>query len=291
LQAAFGQLGEVGCLLRGQPAPVGLGAQHRGHGVADRLGLEQLLADQHLVEDHAEGPDVGAAIDLLAARLLGRHVGGGSEDRARLGHGRRDRGRHGRVRVLVDVAEPRARQSEVEDLHVADRRDHDVRRLEIAMDQTGLVRRFEPRGDLGGDRPCFLRRDRSVAQALGEVLALDEFHHQEADPVRLLEAVDRGHVRVLEAGERTRLAFEAGLAFRIVRHLRRQDLEGDLAFELGVAGAVDLAHAATAHLGGDLVMGQFSSDQWAWSPGPRRGATSSIADRGPGVTRTVAPAP
>ncbi len=63
------------------------------------------------------------------------------------------------------------------------------------MDQTRLVRRLEPRGDLGGDGPGLARSDRSVAQTLREVLSLDELHHQEPDPVRLLEAVDRGDVR------------------------------------------------------------------------------------------------
>ena len=40
---------------------------------------------EHLPEDDAEGPDVGALVDRLAARLLGAHVGRGAEDHPGLG--------------------------------------------------------------------------------------------------------------------------------------------------------------------------------------------------------------
>ena len=63
----------------------------------------------------------------------------------------------------------------------------DVRGLQIAMDDALLVRRFERLGDLlarsatprrAGSRPRAIRCD--------EILALDQFHHERADAVRLL---------------------------------------------------------------------------------------------------------
>ena len=39
-----------------------------------RPGIERDLADQHLVEDHAEGVEVGAAVHRLSHSLLGCHV-------------------------------------------------------------------------------------------------------------------------------------------------------------------------------------------------------------------------
>ena len=68
---------------------------------------------------------------------------------------------------------------------------------------------------------------------------------------RALEAVDVGDVRVVERGEQLRLALEAGEALRVGGEGRGQDLDRDLAPELRVGGAIDLAHAAFAELGGD----------------------------------------
>ena len=129
------------------------------------------------------------------------------------------------------------------------------------MDQAGVVRGFQSRGDLHRDRTGFEGRDRAALETLREVFALDEFHHEEANAVALLEAIDGGDVRVLQARERSGFALEAGLAFRVCRHLGRQHLEGDLTVQLGVAGAEYLAHAALAQFGGDLVVGEQSSDQ------------------------------
>jgi hypothetical protein len=51
---------------------------------------------------------------------------------------------------------------------------------------------------------------------------------------------------MVERGERLSLPFEPGMPIRIISQQIGQDLEGDVAIELRVARAVDLAHAARA---------------------------------------------
>jgi hypothetical protein len=53
-------------------------------------------------------------------------------------------------------------------------------------------------------------------------------------------------VGMLDAGQRLGLALEAREAFRVSRHRLREDLDGDVAVEPFIAGAVHLAHATRA---------------------------------------------
>ena len=64
---------------------------------------------------------------------------------------------------------------------------------------------------------------------------------------------------MVELGQELRLALEAREALRVRGEGRGQDLDRDLALELRVGGAVDLAHAALAELGGDLVGAEAGS--------------------------------
>ena len=135
---------------------VGLAGQHRREHVAHRLAVEEPAADEQLVEHDAEGPDVGATIRRLAARLLRRHVGGGAEDeaggRARAGEGGRLReaGRAARARVVVPA--PGLGEAEVEHLHLAVGGQLDVGGLEVAVDDALLVGLLERLGDLAARR-------------------------------------------------------------------------------------------------------------------------------------------
>ena len=99
------------------------------------------------------------------------------------------------------------------------------------------------------------------AEALGEVLALDQLHDEDRRAVDLLDAEEGGDAGVVQGGQGARFAVEAGQAFRVVGELRRQQLEGDFAAQLGVAGAVDLTHAALAEQCGDFVVGEGLADQ------------------------------
>ena len=66
------------------------------------------------------------------------------------------------------LAFQRFRQAEVEDLDVSVLCEYRVRRLEIAMDDGLLVRRFQPDGDLTRDADGFFDRHRTVGNPLCE---------------------------------------------------------------------------------------------------------------------------
>ena len=58
----------------------------------------------------------------------------------------------------------------------------------------------------------------AVRDAVGEVGALDQFHHERVDAVRSLQAVDVRDVRMIERGEDFRFALEAREPFGICRN-------------------------------------------------------------------------
>ena len=67
-----------------QRREVGRVLEDAGEDVRHGLAVEEPPAGEHLVEHDAERPDVGAAVDGGAGRLLRRHVGRGAEDHAHL---------------------------------------------------------------------------------------------------------------------------------------------------------------------------------------------------------------
>ena len=96
-------------------------------GLHRRLALEWRTAGEHLVKDRTQGVDVGRRTDVpaLPARLLGGHVAGRAHDLAGLG-------------VAVVRVDPLG-QAEVGDLGRAVRGEQDVGRLQVAVDDAGLV--------------------------------------------------------------------------------------------------------------------------------------------------------
>ena len=95
--------------------------------------------------------DVGRGAGRRAARLLGRQVLGGADDRAGLGH----------------LAGAGAGDAEVHDLDPTVGRDDDVVRLDVAVDDAVAVRELERGEDLprvvDGDADRASRRGRRAA--------------------------------------------------------------------------------------------------------------------------------
>ena len=69
------------------------------------------------------------------------------------------------------------------------------------MDDALLVRGFEGISDLCGDQHGVGERDRPAGDHRRQILALGQFHHQGRQVRGLLDAVNRGDVRMIERGE------------------------------------------------------------------------------------------
>ncbi len=121
------------------------------------------------------------------------------------------------------------------------------------MDDALFVRGFESIGDLFRDRLRIAPGDRAPCDALREVFALDQLHHEGVRLAALLGAVDLGDVRVVERRQRARFALETRGPIGIGGEILRQDLDRHLPPEPGIASAIDLAHAALADDGEHFV--------------------------------------
>ena len=200
----------------------------------------------------AEAVDAGRRAGPLAGELLGRHV--------------RRRPQHGacpglaavelevglaRLDAVVLRIRDRARDAPVEDIDLAEVAEHDVRRLEIAVDDPRAVRELDRETDIGegaqeapSHEHLVLLAGAQALQELGHRGPLQPLHHE----VRLATPIDREIVngddrRMLEPPLHSRLAHEPG---QLVggRRLRPDPLDRHLATDLLVEREHDLAHAA-----------------------------------------------
>ena len=108
--------------------------------------------------------------------------------------------------------------------------------------------------------------DRACSRAgepLGERVAFDELEHERAHVHRLLDAVDGADVGMIEGGQQPRFPCEAREAVRIGRERSRHDLDGDVAPQSVVVGAVHLAHAAGAQPPRDPVGTELAIEEAA----------------------------
>ena len=116
-------------------------------------------------------------------------------------------------------------------------------------------------GDLDGVAQHLVGRQRPRRQPRGERLAFEILHHQEVGVTLLADVMERADVRMVQAGDRLRLTLEALSEIRIVGDMRREHLDGDGALEPRVGGLVDLAHAAGADEGRDVVAAESGANR------------------------------
>jgi hypothetical protein len=201
-------------------------------------------APRHHLEDHsAEREDVGARISAAPFYLFGREVWKGSDDVACLRERRGRRVGSTAARRLHD----RSRQPEIDQLGAAPGQ-HDVARLEIAVDDAGAVRARQRIRKFGGVGERVIDGEGSFAvDALLQRLAVKVLHHQVADglaSVQLANVVQRADVGVADLGDRARLSFEAFAESWRGGKFRPQHLDRYGPIEARVTCLVDAPHAA-----------------------------------------------
>jgi hypothetical protein len=234
--------------------------QDRGQDGQVGVAAERPLPGGHLVEDDAEGEDVGAVVDGQALGLLRRHVGDRPHDAPVLG----DRLRLLRRAVAVVGSLPQLGEAEVEDLEPPVRGEHHVVGLQVPVQDALPVGSGHGVGEGDREREEPLHREAVGRDRLAESLSLDELHGQEAEAVLLLEGTVEGHdARVAERGDRLRLALEALDLLGVGCHLRGEDLEGHPPVEPRVLGEVHVPHAPRAERLQDAVGAQCPADQAA----------------------------
>ena len=226
----------------------GLGplAELREQDVGGVLALERTRPGRQLVQRAAQRVDVGPVIAPDARYDLWGQVG------------RRARARLGRLRVIPHLGDPEVQQFDRITSPLIDP-EHDVLRLDVAVNDAGVVCRSQALADLtaDGDDPIDGEHARGFERC-AQRLALDEFHRDHQPPVGELDEVV--HVDYEPRSEPTqRSCFSAKQlddrgAERIPQHL-----EGDTPVEVFVHGFEDGPHAAVSEPPHQAVTG--SRDQ------------------------------
>jgi hypothetical protein len=150
----------------------------------------------------------------------------------------------GDVADTCQIDPPGTRDPEIQHFHDARFADHDVGRLDVAVNDRRAVGVVECRtqhfedAQLFGESPHAAPRDQ-----LRQCLARHVLHRDERTIVVFADVVNRDDVGMVEAASRSRLARESFARHRIVEPLF-EELDGDEAFDRGVARKVERAHPA-----------------------------------------------
>jgi len=118
------------------------------------------------------------------------------------------------------------------------------------MNDPALVRGFERLDDLLRDRQRLGDRHGPLRDPIGKRRPLDELHDQRA---AFLDPIEMRDVRVIQRGQNFGFALKARQALGVRGQGGGEHLDRHLALQRHVGGAVDLAHAAGANLGGYLI--------------------------------------
>ncbi len=146
------------------------------------------------------------------------------------------------------------RQSKIENLRVPTLGYEQIRRLDVAMNNSFSMGRIETVGNFDREIKYPLQLNSRAQNHIPESLALQIFHHQKETALVLANLINRANVWMIQCRRSPRLAPEALQRLRIVRQRIRKKLERDETIELDVLGLVDHTHPAAADFAQHAIM-------------------------------------
>ena len=228
-------------------------------------------AGGHLVEHYAEGEKIGASVEFLAAQLFRRHVGNGAD-----GGAGTSEVKSADIRESLRIAAGGAggagnfRQPEVENLGVAAIGNEDVRRLNIAMDDSPDVRGIESIGHFNREREQALELHGPAVDQMFQRLAAEALHHDEQMSIVLADFVDGADVGMIQRRSSPRLAAKAFEGLRILGRIVGKKFQGNEAAKLRVFRFVNDSHPSATEEFEDAVVRDCLADHGrSGSSGPR----------------------
>ena len=212
----------------------------------DRLAAEGAHPREELVEKHAGREQIGAMVDLRARVLLGRHVRRGSDGDAR-------------VRQLRAGD---AGDAEVGDLDPPRRRYEQVAGLDVAVDDTPLVRVAEGVEQLRHQGSDLVEAEGAAPHdVVVERLPRSQLHDDVRHVVRVAVVVDRDDAGMGEAtccdGFAAEPLDDRGRERAVGEELLVDRLHGDLAIDRRIVRAVHDTHRPFAQDADDPVLAEL----------------------------------
>ena len=108
------------------------------------------------------------------------------------------------------------------------------------MNDSPLVRSFESFTDLNRDFQSLSDLNWPPRNSIGECFAFNQFENEETHADRFRKIINGCNVRVIQRGQDFSLPLKAADAIGVPRELFGKDLDGNFAFQLEVASAVNL---------------------------------------------------
>jgi hypothetical protein len=137
-------------------------------------------------------------------------------------------------------------QAEVEDFGAAIFGDENIFRLQVAMDDSFFVRCGQSVRNLQRVVESLAYSNRAAAQTVPQSFSFEQFGDNVRRAFIRADVEDRQNVGMIQGRGGKGLLLEPAQAVGVQRKRLWQNLDGNFAFEAGVAGAVNLAHPARA---------------------------------------------
>ena len=218
------------------------------HSHADRrIAVKGHLTGQHFIQHHAHAVNIAGKGHVLAARLFGRKVVHRAHHVIALGQG---------------AAARHAGNAKVRHLDQAFGIDQDVLGLDVAVDDTIIVRMLQSRKDADGNlRRHALRQAALFSNDLLERAPAHVFHHQIAIALLLTHIQQVYDIVMAHLAGGQRLALKALQEFLIVIELRPQNLDRHIVPRAQIGSAKNQRHAAlTDKLLQPVPLGEYAAD-------------------------------